>query len=413
MDATEQTAADKMGVEKPSRWRSWGPAFITAAVVVGPGTIVVASRIGASAGTSLIWALLMAGSFMMLFTTMATRIGALNRQSVLSLVATHYGRWLAVIVGFFAFVVTSSFQMGNYLASSTAMTALTGVRESVWMWVVGGLGLAIIFSARQLYRLLEKIMLGLVFLMILAFVANLVAARPSPAAILQGLVPGSWPKEMSPLLMAMVATTFSVIAALYQTTLAQQKGWGKEDLQIARRESIAGISALVLISLIVMITAATVLSGASIEDATHLAEQLKPLLGNTAVVLFSLGFLSAAFSSTIVNAMIGGGLLADGLGFRADVNGLPVRLFTALAMLVGFSAGAYVLKTGSPLEGIILAQRTTLLAVPLCALVMILLANNRKVVGAHGNSVPQNAWALLALVILTIMSIIRLWEMLG
>ena len=401
---------------KPARrslLRSLGPGFITAAVVIGPGSITVASKIGASAGMSLIWAIIVAGSFMMLFTAMSARIGVLNKQSLLSVTAAHYGRWLAVLMGLLAFTVCASFQMGNYLACATALATLTGLGEMAWIGIVGAAALAFIFIARRLYQAIEKVMLALVIVMLVAFIGNLLVARPSVLAILSGLIPRAWPTGMTGLVTAMVATTFSVIAALYQSTLAQQKGWGARDLQTGVRDTLAGIGVLVGISLVITMTAATVLRGSTIESAATLSAQLQPLLGNTAVVLFSLGFLAASFSSTVVNAMIGGGLLADSLGMKSDINASPTRLFTALGMAVGMVAGFYTLSTGTPIEGIVLAQKSTILAVPLCALVMILLANDRRVIGEHRNSLVANAWASLAFLVLLAMSVFRVVEMLG
>ena len=399
--------------ERTGLLRSLGPGFIIAAVVIGPGSITVASKIGAAVGTQLLWAIVVAGSFMMLFTSMSARIGVLSKQSLLTSVATYYGRWLAVLMGVLAFVVCASFQMGNYLACGTALTTLTGIGEMVWMAMIGLIALVFIFAARRLYQTLEKVMLALVVVMLAAFIGNLVVAKPNLLAVMSGFVPTAWPVAMTGLVIAMAATTFSVIAALYQSTLAQQKGWGVKDLRTGTNDSLAGIGVLLGISLIITITSATVLRGATIDNAAHLSSQLQPLLGYTAVLLFSLGFLAASFSSTVVNAMIGGGLLADSLGMSANVNALPSRLFTALAMGVGMAAGAYTLHTGTPIEGIVLAQKTTILAVPLCALVMIILANDRRVVGERRNSSAANMWAVFAFLALVAMSIFRVAEMLG
>jgi manganese transport protein len=402
-----------MPPSRKSFWRSAGPGFITAAVVIGPGTITVASKIGAGFGAGLVWALLIAGSFMMLFTAMSARIGALNNQSLLTLVATHYSRALAIVLGVASFTVASSFQLSNYLACSTALTTLTGVREQIWMVVIGAAALVFVFAARQLYKVLEKVMMALVFVMIAAFIGNLAVARPNPLELMSGLVPTLWPLESTGLVIAMVATTFSVIAALYQSTLAQQKGWTSADAGVASREAVVGISALVGVSLVIMLTSATVLRGGDIQNASHMAEQLKPLLGQTAVVLFCLGFFAAGFSSTIVNAMIGGGLLADSLGFSSNINRWPTRIFTAVAMGVGLGAGFYVLSQNTPLAGVVLAQKTTIVVVPLAALVLILLANDRRIVGERRNTWLMNAWAGFALLLLIAMSAFRIKEMLG
>ena len=404
---------DSKPAERRSLLRSLGPGFITAAVVIGPGSITVASKIGASAGMSLLWAIIVAGSFMMLFTSMSARIGVLNKQSLLTVTAFHYGRWLAVLMGLLAFTVCASFQMGNYLACATALATLTGLGEMAWIGIVGAMALAFIFAARRLYQAIEKVMLALVIVMLAAFIGNLLVARPNVLDMLSGLIPRAWPTGMTGLVTAMVATTFSVIAALYQSTLAQQKGWGAHDLRTGLRDTLAGIGVLVGISLVITMTAATVLRGSTIDNAATLAAQLQPLLGNTAVILFSLGFLAASFSSTVVNAMIGGGLLADSLGMESNINATPTRLFTAVGMAVGMAAGFYTLGTGTPIEGIVIAQKTTILAVPLCALVMILLANDRRVVGEHRNSLGANAWASIAFLVLLAMSVFRILEMVG
>ncbi len=397
--------------QKQNWWRSLGPGIITASVVIGPGSIVVSSSVGATFGYGMLWALLITGSFMLLFTAMATRIGVLKQESALTQTARIYGRWLAVIVGILAFTVCASFQMGNYLACSTALETLTGVDGTLWIGVVGVVAFVFVFAARQLYRWIERVMMALVLVMLASFVVNLLIARPDLLGILSGLVPRGWGLEATGLMAALVATTFSVIAALYQSTLAQQKGWRADDLSRAVRGSLRGVSVLIVVTFMIMITSATVLQGEQIRDAAHLAAQLEPLLGSTAVVLFSLGFLAAAFSSTIVNAMVGGGLLADGLGLTANVNAWSTRVFTGIAMVVGLIAGVYLMKAGTPIDGIVLAQKSTILAVPLCALVIILLANHPRVVGDHRMPWWANTWAGFAFLVLCGMSVFRIWEM--
>lgn len=393
-------------------WRQLGPGLITAAVVIGPGTITVASKIGALAGTHLIWALVISGTFMMLFTSMAARIGVLNSQSILTLVAKQYGRWLSVVIGFLAFAVCAGFQSSNYLACSTALEAMTPIDEKSWMGLVGFAGLLFVFGPRRLYRTLEKVMMVLVGIMIICFVINLVVSIPNPLELINGLFPRPWDPTATGLVMAMVATTFSVIAALYQSTLAQQKGWKKEDLEVGVKESLVGISVLLGVSMMIMWTSATVLPGREIANAVDLANQLDPLLGDASVILFSLGFLAAGFSSTVVNAMIGGGLLADGFGLNADLNEKPARLLTGVAMVIGLLAGFYLLQKGSALGGIVVAQKSTILTVPLVAAVLILMANDNRIVGERKNNIWQNGWAIAALLILLAMSGYRIYEML-
>lgn len=394
-------------------WRNLGPSLITAAVVIGPGTITVSSKIGAMVGTSLVWALVVTSSFMMVFTAMSARIGIVNRDSILTLVHHRYGRWLAVLIGCLSFTVCAGFQSSNYIACSSALETMTGVRESIWMVSVGAAGLVFVFGAKQLYRLLEKVMTALVAVMLIAFIFNLVTSKPNPVELISGFVPRGWPLELTGLVIGLSATTFSVIAALYQSSLARQKGWQREQLDTGVKESIVGISVLGGVSLMIMWTAATELKGTEIGSAADLSNQLRPLLGETAVWFFSAGFLAAGFSSTVVNAMIGGALLADGLGLDSKLNSPPARWLTAAAMAVGLGAGWYLLGKGTAIGGIVIAQQSTILTVPLVAIVILLLANDRRIVGENRNRPWQNIWAAIAIVALLAMSGYRLKEMLS
>lgn len=424
-------------------WKQLGPGLITAAVVIGPGSITIASKVGAGAGPDLVWALAVAGGFMMLFTSMAARIGVLNDVSALTLMGRHYGKWLAIACGFLSFTVAAAFQSGNYVACGTALESLTGMSTGIWMGIVGAIALLFVFGAKKLYRSLEKVMTALVAVMIVCFILNLMIAIPmfGPAAvcvvvfimswrmkcrstaivaktvagigaialiattpelssIVGGLIPKMWPESMGGLVAGLTATTFSVIAALYQSTLAQQKGWKPGEVKIATREAMTGISVLVGVSLMIMMTSATVLRGEEIANAAGLAEQLSPLMGGAGKVVFSLGFLAAAFSSTVINAMIGGGLLADGFGLGSDVNSMKNRWFTTLAMAVGLAVGFYGLTNSDPLGAIVWAQRMTIVAVPLVAVTLVIMANDRRIVGEQRNRPWQNVVAGLAILVL-------------
>lgn len=393
-------------------WRNLGPGLITAAVVIGPGTITIASKIGASSGLHLVWMLVLAGSFMMVFTAVSARIGILNEDSILTLVARYYGRWLAVLIGCLSFAVCAGFQSSNYIACSTALEAMTSIPADAWMYLVGAAGLGFVFGARRLYRLLEKVMSALVAVMLLAFLINLIVARPHPLELLGGLIPRAWPGDMTGLVIGMVATTFSVIAALYQSALARQKGWQKADLDVGVKESMVGIGVLLGVTLMILWTAATVLRGKEIASAVDLSNQLRPLLGRTSIWLFSGGFLAAGFSSTVINAMIGGALLADGLGLDSRLNGWPARWLTTVAMIVGMAAGLYLMRSGTALGGIVIAQKSTILTVPLVAIVLLVMGNDPRIVGVYRNPAWQSVWSIVAILALVVMSLYQVKEML-
>lgn len=401
---------DDAGPSCPSGFRpreliaTLGPTLITAAVVIGPGTITVASKLGAGMGYAALWVVVLSTAFMWLFATTAVRVTICGKRSLLSAVASFYGRPLAVAMGILAFVVTTAFQLGNYLACAIALASLSGVRETVWIAVVGCAGLMFLM-VRRLYRFAERTMSILVFAMVLAFLANMVASRPRWSEVATGLVPRIWPEQASGLIMAMVATTFSVIAAFYHGLLAKQKGWTVAELKVSRKEAGLGLALLACITMVIMITAGTVLRGAEIDSAAVLAAQFEPVLGPIAVWFFSLGFLAAAFSSVVINPMVGGGLISDGLGLGSGVDERWPRMFTAVGMVLGVGFAYITFAAGTAIEGIVLAQRSTIIVVPLSAIVLAVLANDSRIVGAYRNGWLANLMTLAAIGFLVSMAI--------
>ncbi|MCA9437282.1 MAG: Nramp family divalent metal transporter [Candidatus Omnitrophica bacterium] len=389
-----------------------GPALITASVVVGPGSIVTASKAGGHFGYSLVWLLFCSSLFMMAYTYMGSRIGCCADRSILTLTAEKYGRWVSILAGISSFLVVAFFQSGNNLGVATAMTGLTGIDEFYWPIVFTGISLAMLFLSTNLYKLLEILMKVLIGLMVLSFLANLFYTGIRPVAFLKGFIP-SFPEGSGDVARGMFPTTFSVVAALYAAHLAQGKKWRREDAGTAGKDAAVGIFMLFFISLIILSTAAGAFygkEGIELGSAAQLSGALEGLFGSSARYIFCFGLAAAAFSSFLVNAMAGGGLLVDGLGMDKSFDRLPVKIGTTAALLIGMLIAMLALKTEfNPVTTILIAQAATLLAVPVCAVLLLLLANDRSVMGEMKNGPVVNGIAGIGFLVLCWM----IWNTIG
>ena len=119
-----------------------------------------------------------------------------------------------------------------------------------------------------------------------------------------------------------------------------------------------------------------------LKSAADVARQLEPLFGGLATGLFCLGIFAGAFSSSLVNAMIGGTILSDGLGRGGSMDGIWPRALTVVVLAVGFLV-AIGIRTADLNTGklIIFAQAITVLVNPLLAGVMLWLATRKDVAG--------------------------------
>ena len=407
--------------QRPSWWRSIGPALITACVVFGPGSLLISANIGATHGYQLLWLLVLTGILMGTYMTTAARIGVVGGATPCTLIAQRLGRPVAAIIGINLCLICGTFQFSNNLAVAAAVETLVPKLDAHWVLLgFNGLIIIFLFAAKQLYRFLERTMKIMVGLMLLCFIINVILARPSLSSIIRGFVP-SWPDSVSlgvpkkidgaiqdPMILiaSLLGTTFSIAAAFYQGNLVREKGWTIKDYSRGIGDSITGVCVLTGVSTIIMITAAKVIPDRPAENIGVLAESLRPLLRSVAHVFFCVGLFAVAMNPFLINAMIGGSILADGIGKPSKLSDQWPRRFTVVVLLAGMVVAILALRTGQkPVNLIIFGQALTVIGNPLMAVTILWLANRKDIMGEKRNTVILNILGGLGLLVVVLMAV--------
>lgn len=379
-----------------------GPGIITAALVFGPGSLTINTKLGASFGYSLLWVLVLTALLMTAFTNMSARIGLDSSISFIERIKNELGKPLAFLVGIGVFLTTASFQAGNTVGAAVAFSELFSTSMALWIILFTSLAIFLLFF-KSFYKILEKLMIGLVALMLLSFLATLIMASPDIIEILKGLVP-SVPQGSEYLIITLTASSFSIVGAVYQSYLVGEKGWEPSKLKDCMKESRNGIIVLGLLSSLVMLCASAVLHQNHIEvrSASDLGMALEPLFGPFTSSVFMIGFFAASFSSMVGNATIGGVILADTFFSESSLSSPKVRAMIILVVLIG-AVVAYIFGA-LPLELIIFAQGITIMIVPVAAVVILVFANSKRTSAELRNTKYANVWGALGIIVLLLMS---------
>ncbi len=393
-----------------------GPGLITACVVIGPGSILTSSKVGANYEYSLLWIVLVSVMFMMAYMTMGARLGVAAASAPGDLIREKGGKWLSVLVGLCVFFISAAFQSGNSLGVGAAFEAFIDNEYAVAGLVVlfNAIAIGFMFAFRNLYQMLERLMMCFVALMLLSFAINLIKLKPNVVDMAIGFVPNpgtlfSDAGGFDIAVLGLVGTTFVITAAFYQGYLVRQKGWGVAELKDGLIDARIGAIIMAVITIMLMSTAAAGLyTGEEVvfkNGVTAVASSLKETFGTQAEVIFCFGLFSAAYSSFLVNSMIGGFMCADGLGLGSKPTDLWPRIMTAVVLLTGmFVALASKLLGFDRTPTIIFAQAVTVVGAPLVAGVLLWLTSRRDVMGDHVNGPLTKAFAGLGLVLLLAMA---------
>lgn len=220
-------------------------------------------------------------------------------------------------------------------------------------------------------------------------------------------------------LQALVATTFSVAGAFYQAYNVRARGWGIADARKGMIDSLAGISVLGGVSVILMSTAAAALHGtdvdpASLTNVSEVARQFEPLFGRYATLVFSTGILAGGFGAFMVNALIGGNMLADGFGFGETMNDRGTKHATVAALLsaMGIAIVCQLLRI-QPVAAITVAQASTVVGLPALAATLLYLATRPDLIGARKIPGWMLVMASLGLVVTTLLTARTVLKLIG
>lgn len=384
MGSANETAASGSVID---RLRAIGPALVLAAVVVGPGSIALSTIAGSLYGYQLLWVPVAATIFMITYTWMAARIGLVTGETIFGATRQKYGTTVAKIGGVFGFLTILAFQAGNNAAIGFAAEALFDtLAPQTWAIIFTAIAVGFLW-APDLYDKVELLVKLVVGIMIVGFVGTLILVGIDVGAAARGLVP-TFPDSASILLaLGLAATNFSIAAAVYQTHLMKENQWGPEKLADEGADTLIGIGILGLIVMVILLTSAGVIYGQTdpVFSAQGMAEQLRPLVGASAFYLFTIGFFFATLSSLFVNALIGATLLVDGFDGDANMDSRTVKYWSMAAMILGLLAVVLSGGADSPIELLRIAQAIAVVAFPLLAFLVLVIARDRALMGEYVN----------------------------
>ena len=370
-------------------FQSVGPAIVVAAIVLGPGSILTSSKVGATFGLLGVPVIAGATILMIAMVALAARLGVVYDRSICDELAARLGRWVAVAIGLTLFTLVAFFQSSNNIALIGGMEPIFGdgtlplpARIAILV-VVNAMVIATLYLLRNLYRSIESMMKWMIALMTIAFLFNFVVILLNPPQF-QRVASTSPPDWFA--LIGLIGTTFSVGGAFYQAYLVKEKGWGLTDANKGVVDSVVSMTMLGLITAMILLTSYWVFyqnpSGASLKSVGDVARQLEPLFGSSAKLIFCAGILAGALSSFMVNALIGGTVMSDAIGKGSKLDDKWPLHLTTVALLVGMAVAiASLAKEGSTVHLITIAQACTVLGIPALAAALIYLGTRKELSG--------------------------------
>lgn len=381
-----------------------GPGLIAGIAGNDAGGITTYSIMGARTGLSLLWIFPITIAILAIVQEMAARLGVVTGQGLSDLIRDRFGvRWTA-----FAMLVLLIANLANTVAEFSGAAAaleIFGISRYLVVPVVGVLIWGLVLFAS--YRTVERVFLG-VALVFVAYIASAILARPDWGQVGRALVTPHL--DVSPgillLMVAVVGTTITPYMQFYLQSAVAEKGIDEEELRLEQADAVGGaIWTNVIALFIVVATATTIFAvGGTVSSASDAAQGLEPVAGQLAEALFAIGLFGASVLAATIMPISTAYVICEAFGWESGVGKRfgDARAFFGIYTFVLALGALVVLIPGIDLLPVILAsQNLQGLLLPVVLIFMVLLVNDRRLMGRHANGRRANivAWSAVGLVV--------------
>jgi NRAMP (natural resistance-associated macrophage protein)-like metal ion transporter len=385
-----------------------GPGFITANVDNDAGGIFTYSAAGAQFGHMLLWTMIPITVALIVVQEMCARMGAVTGKGLSDLIREEFGLRITFLM-MLGILITN---FGNVIAEFAGIAGsmeLFGISKYYSVPVCAVIVWLIIVKGQ--YKGVEKVFLAASFFYITYILAGFLAKPAWIEALTATIKPPQLAafKQDSYLYMVIgvVGTTIAPWMQFYLQSSIVEKGITRRQYKASKLDVIVGCIFTDVVAWFIIVACAATLyvhGHSEIRDAADAAQALRPLAGDYAYILFSLGLFNASLFAASILPLSTAYTVCEGLGFESGV-GMKFSEAPAFYWLytILIAAGAIViLIPGIPLVKItVLSQVVNGAVLPFVLIFMLLLINKKELMGEFVNTTLFNmiAWATTVIMI--------------
>ncbi|HEY5799022.1 MAG TPA: divalent metal cation transporter [Burkholderiaceae bacterium] len=414
-DTQTNTAANKSWLSR------LGPGLVTGAADDDPSGVATYSQAGAQFGYGMLWTLLFTFPLMAAIQTIAARIGRVTGHGLATNIRRHFPRAvLYAIVGLLLIANTINIA-ADIAAMGDALKLVIG--GSAHLYAIGfgllSVVLQVFIPYRRYVRVLKWLTLALLAYVATVFVIRIPWGELLSRAILPPMLP--WRAEYVTTLVAVFGTTISPYLFFWQASqeveelhadpaahaLKHAPREARADFARIQIDTYAGMGASNLVAFFIVLTTAVTLHGQglhNIETSAQAASALRPVAGEFAFLLFSIGIIGTGLLAIPVLAGSAAYATAGAFKWKNSLEDTPrmAPRFYAIIAVSTLGGAAFVFLPIDPFKALYWsAVINGVAAVPIMAIMMVL-ATRASVMGklTIPKGLKRMGWACTAVMAL-------------
>lgn len=390
-----------------------GPAFIAAVAYLDPGNFATNITAGSKYGYLLLWVIAASNLMAVLIQSLSAKLGIATGKNLPEIAHDHLPKGASIFLWIQSEIVIIATDLAEFIGAALGLYLLFGIPmlPAAIITVIGSF--AILELQRRGYRSLEAGIGAMVLIVMLAFVFQVVVAKPDMGAVALGIITPKLQGVDSVLLAAGILGATVMPHAIYlHSSLTQDRIVGRneqEKKKIFKLELVDIIVAMIIagavnMAMIVVSAAMFFKNGMVVEDLDVAFHQFRELAGPVTAIAFGLGLLIAGLSSSTVGTMAGDVVMQGFINKR--INLYLRRAITTIPPLTIIIAGV------NATDALIMSQVVLSFGIAFALIPLVIFTSNRKIMGGLVNMriTTATGWLISALVVL--LNLFLVYEML-
>ena len=382
------------------KWiKNIGPGVLIAAAFIGPGTVTLCTIAGVSYGYSLIWALILSIFATIFLQELSLRIGLATKMNVAEVIrksvkSVFLNRLLLILILSSILVGNAVYEAGNITGASLGISGIINYDaiNNIPLFI-GIIAFVILYQGN--YKIIERSLIVLVLLMSLSFFLTAIITRPEINTLINGIFIPKVDEKSILIVLGLIGTTVVPYNIFLHSSLVTEKWDSIKKLKIARVESFISIFLGGIVSLSIIVTAASV-NSQDVESVIDLARGLEPLYGKFAIYFLGIGLFASGITSSITAPLAAAYVAKSCFGWKGSMKSTKFRLVWILVLLFGVIISMININ---PIEIIKFAQFSNSLLLPIIAIILLWIVNDNRIIGSQYSYNYQNIFGAIIIMI--------------
>ncbi|NRT70664.1 Nramp family divalent metal transporter [Clostridium beijerinckii] len=388
-----------------------GPGILVTVGFIDPGNWVSNIAAGSNYGYKLLWIVTLSTIMLIILQHNAAHLGIVTGLCISEAINKHINKFLGRAITITAMLAAVSTAMAEILGAAIALDMLFNIPLKLGALISALVITFMLFS--NSYKKIEKVIIGFVSIIGISFIFETFLVNINWGEAIRSAVVPSIPVNSLPIIMSVLGAVVMPHNLFLHSEVIQSRKWNLKDKSILERQlkyefmdtMLSMIIGFIINSAMILVAITFYNNNVQVTELEQAQTMLKPLLGNSASIIFAIALLFAGLASSVTAGMAGGSIFAGLFGEEYDINSKSSKIGVLITILVAL---VIIFFVSNPFEGLLYSQMLLSVQLPITIFTQIYLTSSKKVMGKYKNTTLEKIvlWSIAGIV--TILNIMLL-----